>query len=406
MIDMKRLLNFLVLILSALPSLGATTTIGQLPLLDPSSTNAYWEVEDQSATPRSRKVPIGTVPQLTVYGVPGGSNYIGGTLDIGTNINVRPIGANGTNGTYSILYHPSFTVANLFTPPASSFPVVYCSDAVTTRGTGAYVRWDGANWLTWENVPATNSVLSWIFSAKQAALIANSSIGGVYSVPHQISATALPGRLTFQNGAGASPNGGSGSSPYGSFAAYTTGTSGAGNSGAYYIVSPGIGSGDWATWGASYFVGSLCTSAQKYWTKQGFSGAADATLPASGAFFMYDMFGINQATLASLNYTNVATTSSNNWIAVTGKAGVYSANDTGLPVSTSVPAALMVICTSTNVFFYTNGVLSVTVSDGTRIPTAALYHGVVSIAQTLGGTSQNIREYYPYWNYRHAAYTF
>jgi hypothetical protein len=327
------------------------------------------------------------------------------SLVVTNNIQAGPTNATATNGIFATLYRSSFTVANLFTPPASSFPVVYCSDAVTAAGTGSTVWWNGSAWQTKEGVTATTDVLAYILGTRAVGLCANSPISAILLSPVNYQQWGALKRNFSQDGTGAS-SGGYGVSVLGSYTGFSSGTTAVGDGRGYGELWPAMVAGGYLSTGGQYAVGNLCSSAERYACWLGLMNSNATNWTTEGSVFLYDMYGALQTTIGSLNYTNVASAASNNWIAVSVKASSYTAVDTGLPVKAGTTAAdnLVIIAATDHVRFYTNGVLSVDVSTASKIPTQSLYSNAAILLKTgTGTTSRSLYEWAPGYHARFAS---
>lgn len=116
-----------ILLLTCLLAQAAQVTIMDLQTVVP-STNTYIEVQDQAATPRGRKVQLGTVPQLTVLGT--STNWI---VDLGISGPFKTawtaVTADGTNSVINLEDGPNF----IYTLSTSNY-IIFSNLVVGARG--------------------------------------------------------------------------------------------------------------------------------------------------------------------------------------------------------------------------------------------------------------------------------
>lgn len=255
----------------------------------------------------------------------------------------------------------STTVANLPTPAANTFPIMYASDVLTTRGTGGYVRWDGAVWRTWESVVATSDEPTFLLNSYNARLMGNGdmSIVSFFSTPQN----PWPWLYTT-----------SGSGLY----SYTASSSFPAQRTPLWYLSTGTTAGS-LSMGANTvvqgtpvnksFIGgrvgmnnTFCDSTNSYYAWFGFGNSLTA-YPTDGAYFMLDTW--------SNKVTGVAC--SNEWICVTASSSTYTYADSGLQASVGAGNfndRLGVSLEGTKVRFFTNGVLAATMTS--NLPTNSI----------------------------------
>jgi len=285
-----------------------------------------------------------------------------------------------------VITFPSYTVATLPVSPGAG-SMAYCSDALTSQGTGGYVRWNGTKWKTWDNVTASSTVYTFCTNAWDSMYVQ-------WTPYTQVSATwgALHGG-TFSD-----------------LRDFSTGTSSfmstwtADTNGAVLYVSTGItstGSGNYSGWKTAstlttcdallfgtkgLYVGTLCTAAETYWAAFGWSTLKTGAVPTTGAFLLHDCW--------NAFYTGTAT---NNWICTTVNGSTYEFKDSGVAVSTTVPCPAFIYLTSSACVFNVNGThVTNSVAGALPVNTATLY-SVGMITKTNGTTAMTAYFQFPYY---------
>lgn len=286
--------------------------------------------------------------------------------------------------------------------PLNVYALFACTNVVTSRGIGDLVKWDGVEWKTSENVTPSTTILEFILNAKLAGLNSITPISRIqFTSDHFYQGNSVAGRSYNALGTGALAAGFA-ANDNGSYLGFNTGITAVGYGHAAGTFCPIMAAGVYIGVGGQYSFSVLPDNADIY-----FAIAAGATslnttnIPVSGAFFLYDMFNVTGIGLT----TNPG---SNNWVAVSIESpGVFSSTDTGLEptIVTTVPQKLLTVLTTTAVYFYTNNVLAVTMSDGTKIPTVGLYDrraGIFKSGGSVGTTARAMNEWTPYVHTRHS----
>lgn len=322
------------------------------------------------------------------------SNYLGasvtasnlyGTLQASNLVGSVPITLSGTlpwanlpqltNSDYAPV-----ALANLGTPAAGHFPIMYCSDAITSWGTGAYVRWDGSNWRTWESVIAANTIRQYLIGARASGLNVHSPLGFSFSVQEPYGIVSFGGGASSASGTGASAGNPASSTPgtMGNPITQITGTDATGYGRIFSWFMPAQASGDYYSIGCKVAFSIDSGATDKYWSLIGFNSGVSG-YPTTGCYWLYDASNANGHGISATN----------NWHCVTALSSSYTVVDSGLKATVDTATLnsapnLQVILTSTNAVFLTNGVPCVT--NTTTIPNTALWFFHV-IQKTAGTTS-------------------
>lgn len=283
------------------------------------------------------------------------------------------------------------TIATLIPDVDTGFQT-YCSDVITPWGVGGIVEWDGSKWvLPGSKVTATATMTNYLVNSVSAALtistpITDSGFGAVNSgsldiFPRNWVSSGTGAQIIF-----------SAINSSGLVRSLATGTTSTGSQRGYGVPVAALASGDWIATGASCSTSALADGSDNYWAIEGFSSTTSAAYPTEGAFFLVDMYNSNSH---NQPYTN-------NFICVTGLGSSYTYADSGFAVPTSATSLvrLGVICTTTNVFFLTNGVQCASIT--TTIPTSVLYSTKAHIVKTLGANSRSLFEANAWYHARRA----
>ncbi len=179
------------------------------------------------------------------------------------------------------------------------------------------------------------------------------------------------------------------SAGYGDVASLATGTTTTGGAAVYSLSEPPLLANYYYCSGGVMGPANLCDGTDTYWAAMGIDSGISTVYPTSGAFFVYDMYNANSI----VSNATFSATWTNNWIAVCANGSTYTNVDTKLPViASSTPTnRFLVIATTTAIFYYTNGVLSATITNAT--PTVNLYMAKAIMKKTATGagtTSRNL----------------
>jgi hypothetical protein len=317
-------------------------------------------------------------------------------------------GAITTNGNQIFLSQLLANVNN-----ASIGAEAYLSDVITPVGAGSQVWYDGTSWrLQGYNIKATADIPTFILNCVEAAQIFQCRAGDFHIAPEQNGPTSGLGvagvRFAQQNGTGA----GSGTlvinATYGAYSSITPGTAANGWANTIGLQVPAMAAGNYFGQGGNYYVTAASVTADSYWCLVGMMGATTTNFPAEGAFFVYDQqTNNNPINTYVAGLVGVAKAATNNWICCTAAGSSYTFKDTGYPVAintASTPNRLGIIYTNGAALFYTNGVLSQTIT--TTLSSAQLYIWNMEIVKPTGTTSRSLAENAPWRFVRHPIRTY
>jgi hypothetical protein len=352
--------------------------------------NAQWWGSTVIAT--NNGLYVGSqAPKPVSIGTSGNTNL---TLNTDSSVTVNGSVTLATNS--GITFFGGYNVASLPTPAANNYTEAYANDVVTPRGIGGYVRWNGTQWLIRDNVVATSDVRTFIVNSRRAGLVVQTPITTTMFAPEFYGSGCGIAVTGTGYGTGSGAFNSSAATSYGDYCALETGTTAPAGAYLYHIYVTAFASGDFYSFSAAASIPTLSDGTDIFWSQLGLANGAGTNFPTSGVTFMYDPSNVN-----SHGITGAAT---NNWICVSVAASSATFADSGLPVTTSStsPDRLMIIASSTNATFYTNGVLCATISS--NIPSATLVFKA-SIMKLAGTSNRAMREWAPMIHLRRAIRT-
>lgn len=340
----------------------------------------------------NERIGIGTtnpVAKLQIFSDTNAFGLIVSTPAITNAFNVASNGVVSGNGSgltnigvvNNTAFMPAITGTNtssLPTPVAGFYPILYATDALTSQGTGAHVKWNGSAWKTFENVTATSDAYQFLLNAGSVGLVVGSPVLKTWFFDGGLSVGA-GGRGGSYTGSGYDY--GDQTAPDTTASDLTTSNGVAFTYGPRMTYAYGNTGSKWFQAARFALFNTLGQTTNAYYIIYGDTSSINSTYPGNGHYFLYDM-----ANVTGDGLTN------GHWACVGRSNSVSTVVDSGIsPVLNTYRTMKILSGLNTNVFYIDNTPVATN--------TVGWYSNIGQpYFNTIGSVNSGSTNQYTHWN--------